>query len=63
MTCNRGHRLQLQFLCMVAFFGYNIQLDLEVIHDVIHQEGYKAEIQNDRISLFLFFDISTSPTV
>lgn len=44
MTYNQEHQVQHLVLYMVAFFEYNIQLDLVVIHDVIHQEEYKAKI-------------------
>lgn len=42
MTCSPERLEQLPVLCMVAFFGYNILLDLVVIRVLIRQEGCKA---------------------
>lgn len=42
MTCNPEHLEQLRVLCMVAFFGYSILLDLVVIRVLIRQEGCTA---------------------
>lgn len=43
MTCNQELQEPLLDLCMVAFFGCNIQPDLVAIHVAIHREEYMAK--------------------
>lgn len=42
MTYNRVRLDRLLDLCMAAFFGCNIQLDLVAIHVSTHREGCMA---------------------
>lgn len=61
MTCSPEHLEQLLVLCMVAFFGYNILLDLVVIRVLIRQEGCKAVSlgENELITMYNIFNDST----